>query len=163
MSRGWSLKPFKLFPSIHLNYTMAHGICFLLLRCQVTSRLTASLHTPQLFKESAVAPNYSSPGQTRSSGQAHGALSTETFICLFSYFPSSVGPPSLRSYCFCLSQGLLCFSSSWHWLHKLRPDPLPSSPPCPSLPPPCPTTLPGSYPLGAPTKPSVLITLWNWS
>lgn len=68
---------------------------------------------------------------------------------------TSVSPPPLCSYCFCPCQGLLCFSFSWPWLHKLLL-PLLDSPPCP-------TTLPGSYPLGALTKPCVLITLWNWS
>lgn len=43
-------------------------------------------------------------------------------VCFHTSLPS-VSPPPLRSYCFCLRQGLLCFSSSWPWLHKLTPDP----------------------------------------
>lgn len=43
-------------------------------------------------------------------------------VCFHISLPS-VSPPPLCSYCFCLSQGLLCFSSSWPWLHKLVPDP----------------------------------------
>ncbi len=76
----------------------------------------------QLFKVSAAALNYSSPRQKPEAQATQSEASRLLSVCFHFSLPS-VSPPPLCSYCFCLRQGLLCFSSSWPWLHKLTPDP----------------------------------------
>lgn len=113
MSRGQSL---KLIYSSDLH-NASWDFSFLLL--PVSSPLphiTASHHTLQLFKVSAPPSPHTKP--------AAQAMQTEASplwllsVC-FHISLTSVSPPPSCFCCFCPCQGLLCFSFSWPWLHKL--------------------------------------------
>lgn len=86
-----------------------------------TSPQTASHHARQLFKESAAAPNYSSPRQTRSSVHASGGPPHRAFylfvfivpLLLLALLPCALaGSTVAKDYCVFLSADLGIWTSS---------------------------------------------------